>query len=65
MVIEIDLFGNEDEDVIVVSNNKEEPQETENIEEIERHYAKQLQLQTIYDFNEKSLNIPFLFASKE
>ena len=65
MVIEIDLFGNEDEDVIVVSNKKEEPQETENIEEIERHYAKQLQLQTIYDCNEKSLNIPFLFASKE
>jgi len=65
MVIEIDLFGNEDEDVIVVSKKQEEPQETENIEEIERYYAKQLQLQTVYDLNEKSLNIPFLFASKE
>ena len=65
MVIEIDLFGNEDEDVIVVSKKQEEPQETENIEEIERYYANQLQLQTVYDLNEKSLNIPFLFASKE
>jgi hypothetical protein len=65
MVIEIDLFGKEDEDVIVVSKKQEEPQETENIEEIERYYAKQLQLQTVYDLNEKSLNIPFLFASKE
>lgn len=65
MVIEIDLFGNEDEDVIVVSKKQEEPQETENIEEIERYYAKQLQLQTVYDLNKKSLNIPFLFASKE
>ena len=65
MVIEIELFGKEDEDVIVVSKKQEEPQETENIEEIERYYAKQLQLQTVYDLNEKSLNIPFLFASKE
>lgn len=65
MVIEIDLFGNEDEDVIVVSKKQEEPQETENIEEIETYYTKQLQLQTVYDLNEKSLNIPFLFTSKK
>jgi hypothetical protein len=65
MVIEIDLFGNEDEDVIVVSKKQEKPQETENIEEIERHYAKQLQLQSIYDFSEKSLNIPIFYSSNK
>tara|TARA_R110000744_G_scaffold63555_2_gene130721 strand:- start:324 stop:521 length:198 start_codon:yes stop_codon:yes gene_type:complete len=64
MVIEIDLFGNEDENVIVVSNKQEIPQETENIEDIEHYYAnKQLQLQTIYELSEKSLNIPIFFTS--
>ena len=65
MVIEIDLFGNEDEDVIVVSKKQEEPQETENIEEIERYYAKQLQLQRVCDISEKSLNIPIFFTSNK
>jgi len=65
MVIEIDLFGNEDEDVIVVSDKQKEPQETENIEEIEHYYAdRRLQLQTIYELSEKSLNIPIFFSSK-
>ena len=64
MVIEIDLFGNEDEDVIVESDKPKEPQETENIEEIDCRDRKDLQLQSIYDFPKKSLNIPIFYTSK-
>jgi len=65
MVIEIDLFGNEEEDVIVVSNEQEEPQETENSKEIDcLDKYKDLQLQSIYDFPKKSLNIPIFYTSK-
>ena len=65
MVIEIYLFGNQHVNVIVVSKKQAKPQETENIEEIDRHYAKQLQLQSIYDFSEKSLNIPIFYSSNK
>ena len=64
MVIEIDLFGNEDENVIVASNKQETPQETENIEEIEHYYAdRRLQLQTIYELSEKNKN--FILTIKD
>lgn len=64
MVIEIDLFENEDEDVIVASDKQKESQETENNEEIDYRDRKNLQLQSIYDFPKKSLNIPIFYTSK-